>query len=342
MVINRREFGKAALAVGLLGTARGATAATSPSSNSLIKPPRLRPGDTVGLVNPSAAAFETEWVDIFTEQIELLGVQVRRAPHFFDRRGYLAGSDEDRAADFNSFFSDKSINAIIATGGWGAARILSRIDYDAIRRNPKILIGYSDITSLLLAIHAKTGLVTFHGPHDLNPVAASHLHDVTFAGKAVSMRNPRGDAPVQLENRIRTITPGRARGRILGGNLTVLTTIMGSSYLPNWKGSILFVEDVREKIYKIDRMFTQLKLAGVLDQIAGFVFGQCVDCDPGEYYGSLTLEDVLQDHIAPLGVPAWHGAMIGHIDDQFTIPEGIEVEIDADAGIIQMLESAVS
>jgi muramoyltetrapeptide carboxypeptidase len=156
------------------------------------------------------------------------------------------------------------------------------------------------------------------------------------------MRNPRGDAPVQLENRIRTITPGRARGRILGGNLTVLTTIMGSSYLPNWKGSILFVEDVREKIYKIDRMFTQLKLAGVLDQIAGFVFGQCVDCDPGEYYGSLTLEDVLQDHIAPLGVPAWHGAMIGHIDDQFTIPEGIEVEIDADAGIIQMLESAVS
>jgi muramoyltetrapeptide carboxypeptidase len=342
MAMNRREFTKAALAAGLLGAAGQVSATTSTTSSGLIKPPRLRAGDTIGLVNPSAAAFHPEWVDIFKEELALLGLRPRLGPHFFDRRGYLAGTDEDRAADINTFFRDPSIHAIIAWGGWGAARILSRINYDAIRRNPKIFMGYSDITSLLLAIHQRTGLVTFHGPYELTPFALSHIRRVLFDAKAIALRNPKGDGPVQIENRVRTITPGRARGRILGGNLTVLTTIMGSDYLPSWKGSILFLEDKGEQIYRVDRMFTQLKLAGVLDQISGFVLGRCTDCNPGEGYGSLTLDEVLQDHIAPLAVPAWQGAMIGHIDDQYTIPLGIEVEIDADAGIIQMLEPAVT
>ncbi len=340
--MNRREFTKAAFATGLLSAAGGLFTATSAASSGLIKPPRLRRGDTVGLVNPSAAIFQQDWVDIFKEQLGLLGLQLRFGPHYFDRRGYLAGTDEDRAADINAFFRDPSIHAIFASGGWGAARILARIDYDAIRRNPKIFMGYSDITSLLLAIHQRTGLVTFLGPDILTPFAVSHIQSVLFDGKAIALRNPTSEAPVQLENRIHTITPGRARGQILGGNLTVLTTIIGSGYLPSWKGSILFVEDVREQIYGVDRMLTQLKLAGVLDQIGGFVLGRCTDCNPGEGYGSLSLDEVLQDHIAPLGVPAWKGAMIGHIDDQYTIPEGIEVESDADAGTIQMLEPAVT
>jgi muramoyltetrapeptide carboxypeptidase len=121
----------------------------------------------------------------------------------------------------------------------------------------------------------------------------------------------------------------------------VLTTIIGSDYLPGWKGSILFVEDVRERIYRVDRMFTQLKLAGVLDEIAGFILGRCTECLPGEGYGSLTLDEVIEDHIEPLGIPAWQGAMIGHIEDQYTIPIGVEVESDADKGVIRMLEPAV-
>jgi muramoyltetrapeptide carboxypeptidase len=146
---------------------------------------------------------------------------------------------------------------------------------------------------------------------------------------------------VQSEHRIQTITPGTARGPILGGNLTVLTAIVGSGYLPDWRGCVLFLEDVDEAVYRIDRMLTQLRLAGVLEQIAGFVFGRCTECEPESTYGSLTLEEVLRDHIAPLGVPAYRGAMIGHIPEQFTIPLGVRVEMNADAGTIRLLEPGV-
>jgi muramoyltetrapeptide carboxypeptidase len=150
------------------------------------------------------------------------------------------------------------------------------------------------------------------------------------------------DALVQVEDRVWTITPGVARGRLLGGNLTVLSALVGTPYLPDFTGAILFLEDVREQIYRVDRMFTQLSLAGILRQVAGVVIGRCTDCDPGEGYGSLTLEEVFDDHLKPLGVPAWHGAMIGHIDRQFTLPIGIEAEIDAGRGTIRLLEPAVA
>jgi muramoyltetrapeptide carboxypeptidase len=339
--MSRRQLTQAALAMGLTAATAATMRPARASSPGPIKPPRLRRGDTVGLVNPSAAIFEREWIDVYREQLALLGLETRFGPHYFDRRGYLAGSDADRAADIDAFVRDPSIHAIFASGGWGAARILSRIDYDAIRRHPKIFLGYSDVTSLLLAIHQRTGLVTFHGPDELSSFALSHFDRVLMRGEAIALANPVAEQPVQLENRIRTITPGRARGRILGGNLSVLTTIIGSDYLPGWKGSILFVEDVRERIYRVDRMFTQLKLAGVLDEIAGFILGRCTECLPGEGYGSLTLDEVIEDHIEPLGIPAWQGAMIGHIEDQYTIPIGVEVESDADKGVIRMLEPAV-
>jgi muramoyltetrapeptide carboxypeptidase len=157
------------------------------------------------------------------------------------------------------------------------------------------------------------------------------------------MANPPGDETrlVQRENRTRTIAPGSARGRLVGGNLTVLTAIVGSPYLPSFDGAILFLEDVREDIYRVDRMLTQLRLAGLLEGVRGVVFGSCDRCEPGEGYGSLTLEEVLDEHVRPLGVPAFEGAMIGHQDRQFTVPIGVEVEIDASAGRITMLEPAV-
>ncbi len=340
MVLTRRELGLAAVAAGVV--AASARGATKESHRQLLKPPRLRQGDTVGLVNPALAASDTQGIELLTEVIEVaLGLEVRLGPHFFDRRGYLAGRDEDRAADINAFAADPSIRAIFATGGWGSARLLPLIDYEQLRRQPKVLLGYSDVTSLLLAVHAKTGLVTFHGPHPGDPFSTEHLQRVLFAGEAVTLANPKGSQPIQFEHRVQTLVPGRARGRILGGNLTILSTTLGSDYLPSFEGSILFVEDNGEQLYRIDRMLTQLKLAGVLGQLRGFIFGRCTDCGPGGGYGSLTLEDILRDHIVPLGVPAWQGSMVGHLPQQFTVAEGIEVEVDAEAGTIRMLQPAV-
>jgi muramoyltetrapeptide carboxypeptidase len=168
---------------------------------------------------------------------------------------------------------------------------------------------------------------------------------VLFGGDAVTFENRRttNDRNVltQIDDRIRVITPGRARGRLIGGNLSVLTTIAGSPYVPSLDGAILFIEDVDERYYRIDRMMTQLKLSGWLNRIAGFVFGTCSECSPGEGYASFTLEEILNDHIRPLKVPAWQGAMIGHAMAQWTLPVGIEVEIDATAGSIRMTAAAV-
>lgn len=310
----------------------------------LIKPPRLRTGDRVGLVSPATAAFETEPTRIWMDALESMGFEVVLGANYYDRHGYFAGEDAARANDINTFFEDPSIKMIFARGGWGAPRILPLLDYDMIRANPKVLLGYSDATALLHAVHTKTGLVTFHGPSPLNTFSAEHFRRVLINGEHYTMSNPTfitENTLVQTENRIQTMQGGKATGRILGGNLSLLTAITGSGYLPDWDGCILFIEDVDEAVYRIDRMMTELALSGVLGKINGFVFGRCTDCDPGRGFGSLTLEEMLAEHIGPLGIPAFSGSMIGHIDEQFTIPLGIDVEMDAEAGTIRMLEAGV-
>lgn len=335
--MNRRDFLAAA------GAAALPTAAFS--QRRLVKPPRLRPGDTVGLVSPATAAFEREPEAIRAEALESLGLEVVTGEHYFDRFGYFAGEDEARAADINRFFADPDIRMIFARGGWGSARVLPLLDYELITGNPKILLGYSDATALINGVHSQTGLVTFHGPSPLDRYSAGWFERVIMGGDVVTMENLAEideEELVQTEHRVRTLSGGKARGPILGGNLTVLTAILGSTYVPDFEGAILFLEDVNEAVYRVDRMLTQLSLAGILDRISGFVFGRCTECEPGSGYGSLTLEDVLDQHIRPLGIPAFSGSMIGHIDQQFTIPLGIDMEIDADAGTIRMLEAGVS
>jgi muramoyltetrapeptide carboxypeptidase len=344
-ILDRRQL-LAALGAGAAAPLALRAQTAAPSARlPLVKPPRLRPGDTVGLVNPATAAFETMPIEILVDSLEALGLKVVQGESYFDRRGYFAGTDRDRASDINGFFGDPNVKALVARGGWGSARLLPLLDYDAIRGNPKILLGYSDVTALLLGIHAKTGLVTFHGPHPRMRFSADRIREVLFDGSAPLLENPRevsANQTVQTEHRIQTLTPGVARGPILGGNLTVLTALVGSGYLPDWRGCVLFLEDVDEAVYRIDRMLTQLRLAGVLEQIAGFVFGRCTECEPDSTYGSLTLEEVLRDHIGSLGVPAYRGAMIGHIPEQFTIPMGVHAEIDAGAGTIRLLEPGVT
>jgi muramoyltetrapeptide carboxypeptidase len=318
-------------------------------SARIVRPKRLAPGETVALVAPASATFQTVDLDIARESLEALGLKVKVGRHLLARHGYLAGADKDRAADINAFFADRDVRAVLPIrGGWGSARLLPYLDFDAIRRNPKVVLGYSDITALLLSIHAKTGLITFHGPNGMgrwDAWSVDHMRRVLFNAEAPTLENPRSlsdrNSLVQIEHRVRTIHPGTARGRLLGGNLTVLTAIIGSPYLPAWDGAILFLEDVGEDVYRVDRMFTQLKLAGVLEKIRGFVFGTCAECGPGEGYGSLTFEEIFADHVKPLGVPAWSGAMIGHQMQQWTVPVGAEAEIDATRGTITLQGPAV-
>ena len=310
---------------------------------------RLQPGDVVGVVAPATATFQQVELEIVRESLEALGLKVRVGEHVMNRYGSLAGADRDRAADLNRFFADRDVRAVLPTrGGWGSARLLPLLDFEAIRRNPKVILGYSDITALLNGIHARTGLITFHGPNGggrWDTYSLDWVKRVLFGGEAVTFGNPKttNDRNVltQIDNRTRVITPGRARGRLLGGNLTVLTATLGSPFVPDFDEAILFLEDVEEQPYRVDRMMTHLKIAGVLDRVRGVVFGTCTDCTPSAGYASFTLEEILNDHLKPLGVPCWQGAMIGHGMSQWTLPVGLEVEIDAAAGTITMTEPAV-
>ncbi|WP_447730388.1 S66 peptidase family protein [Pseudoxanthomonas suwonensis] len=345
--MHRRQFLGSAMAASLLAlTGPGRALAAGPAR---LLPPALRPGDMVGLVSPSSATDDSLKLQLATEAMQALGFKVRAGEHYGDRRGHLAGSDADRAGDINRMFGDPEVRALVCVrGGAGAARLLPLLDYGLIRRNPKVLLGYSDITALHCAIQAQTGLVTFHGPigsGSWNRFVVDQFRRVFFQRELLEYRNPPDedeDELVPRRNRTMTIHGGRARGRLLGGNLSVLVGLAGSPYLPAFDGAILFLEDVEEAPYRVDRMLTTLKLAGVLDRIAGFIFGQCTDCEPGAGYGSLTLEQVLDDHVRPLGIPAYRGAQIGHLREQFIIPVGGQVEMDADAGTFRLLEPVFS
>lgn len=341
--MDRRGFIRNAALAALLPSLGGIGTASAAARRRLLPMP-LNKGDTVGLVSPSSATDDSFNLQLAREAMEALGFRVKVGAHFAARRGHLAGTDVERAGDLNAMFADTSVKAIICTrGGSGAARLLPLLDYDAIRRNPKVLLGYSDITALHNAIHAKTGLVTFHGPigsGSWNAFNVDQFQRVLLNRELVEFRNKvdAGDELVPRRNRTITITGGKARGELVGGNLTVLTALAGSPYLPDFSGKILFLEDVSEAPYRVDRMFSTLKLMGALDKVAGVIFGECTDCNPGDGYGSLTLEQIFDDHIRPLKVPAYRGAMIGHIREQFIVPVGGVVELDADAGTFRMLE----
>ena len=315
--------------------------------SKVIKPPRLKAGDTIGVVSPAGITYDPILIDVLTESLDVLGLKMKRGEHMQDRWGYFAGEDQDRAADINQMFADPAVDAIFALhGGWGAARTLDHIDYNLIRNNPKVILGYSDITALLVAIYSRSGIATFHGPNGnskWNTFSAEYVRRLLFDADQISYANPvdEDDLLAPRRFRTRTIQSGKATGKLVGGNLTVLTSIIGSDYLPDWKGHVLFLEDIGEAVYRVDRMLTQLKLAGVLDNLSGFVFGYCTDCKADSGYSSFTLNEVLDQHIKPLGIPAWTGSMIGHIDKKFTLPLGIEAEINADTGEIKLLEAAV-
>ena len=337
VLTGRRQFlaggGAALLAAG------GVAGVDDPGLAS--KPPRLHPGDTVGLIHPAQADLERTDVQTATTTLERLGLRVKHGRALTACLEGRAVSDAQRAGDVNALFADPSVKALMPLrGGWGSSRLLPHLDYAAIRRHPKILIGFSDAAALLLAIHARAGMVTFHGPMGLStwaPFAMAQLRRLLFEGEATRIANP-----TTLPPRIHTLSPGRARGRLLGGNLTVLSSMVGSPYLGGMEGAILFLEEVREPLSEVDRMLTQLEQAGLLPRIRGLVFGDCSRCGAPQIAESLTLDSVLLSHLRSLRIPAWRGSMIGHGEAQFTVPIGVQAEIDADQGTIQLLEPAVS
>ena len=254
--MDRRDFLKTAAisgAAGLAGLPLGAAdGAPGPAAVPSVKPKRLSPGDTVALVSPSGATATRNDAAIVKENMEALGFKVKPGPHLLDRYGYLGGQDADRAADLMAAFADPEVDGIVAMkGGWGCARVLPLLDYDVIRRNPKVLVGYSDITALLVGLHAKTGLVTFHGPIGLDPwngFTVNFFRRVVMEAEPATFRNLAevGDHLTQVEYRVQTIVPGTATGVLRGGNLSIISSLIGTEFVPGWSDAILFVEDINE------------------------------------------------------------------------------------------------
>jgi len=340
-MLNRRDFARLSLA------AVAATAVAPSPRTTTIKPKHLSAGDTVGLVLPATAAFEADEIDFARDQMQAIGFKVVIGPHAFDKWGYFAGHDRDRAADINQMFADDRIDGIVAyTGGWGSPRVLPYLDFDLIARKPKVFMGYSDITALLNPIHQRTGLVTFHGPvgeSTFDPYTLDNFKRVVMTAAPAGLLEPPPKKPNELvdrTNRIIQLAPGKASGPLVGGNLTMVHSLMGTPYEVDTAGAIFFLEDVDEELYRIDRMLTTLALGGKFSRIAGLIWGRCSRCSVKG--PTFSLEEILRDRFGSLSVPAISGLSFGHIEQKLVMPIGVQATLDADAGTLRIDEPAVS
>ena len=295
----------------------------------ILIPPRLALGDTIGLVAPASSTERPERIDEVIAHLKAQGFAVKPSANLRRRTGYLAGTDAERAADFNAAFADPKVKAVFALrGGYGSCRILSLLDYDLIRANPKPFIGYSDITALHHAILVKSGLVTYHGPNaneaflpGNNAAFRRALMD-PVQNSMIFSREKKGGADTRL------VVTGCVTGRLLGGNMTCLLRLLGTPYAPDFKGAILFLEDIGEKAYRIDGMFTQLRLAGVLSQIAGLILGRFDHTDPKE---QARITTYLDEEAKRIDIPCISHAPVGHFPEQVVMPIGMQVQLHPEA-----------
>lgn len=336
-------------ATSLLLTVNEPRANAAPAQPAVRKPAALRAGSVVALIAPGSPIADTR-IEQAVKSMNNLGLKVREGRNIREKYGYLAGSDEQRLADLHWAFSDPEIEAVwCLRGGYGCGRLLPKIDFDLIARNPKIFIGYSDITALHLAIHRMTGLVCFHGP-----VAASDYPDNTVEHvKAVLMN---GTAPYSLaipddaetlpsdDYKPTVITAGSAKGLLTGGNLSLLAALAGTPWMPSLAGKIVFLEDIGEQPYRIDRMLVQLLQSTELGQAAGIALGVFYDCQPksSATIPSLSFTEMLLDCLGKLGMPVLYGLPFGHVGHNATLPYGIEALLDTEKGSLTFLEKAVA
>ena len=294
----------------------------------------LRAGARVALVAPAGPLRGADELRRAEENVRSFAWQPVAGAHVLDRTGYLAGADSSRLSDLNAALSDDDINAVwCVRGGYGVMRLLEDIDYRGLEKKPKAVIGYSDITALHAAIVRRCNVIAFHGP-----TARATL---TPFSRASLERALRGEESCGAASNAETLYGGRARGRLVGGNLAMLCALCGTAFEPSYADAILVLEDVNEPVYRIDRMLTQLRLSGRLQRCAAIVFGHFADIPdnaPEESLGARTLEEVLAETAALVGVPCIAGAPVGHVADQWTIPLGAQAELDADARSLRILE----
>ncbi|UFH64712.1 LD-carboxypeptidase [Clostridium cadaveris] len=296
---------------------------------------KLKFGDTIGVICP-ASGDEKEKITSKIELLKSLGFNVKIGEHVYDKYGYLAGKDINRAFDINSAFQDPSIDAIMCyRGGYGTMRMLPYVNFNLLKSNPKIFIGYSDITTLLNHVYRKNNLITFHGP-----MANSELKDDTLKSLLDTLMN--GDKPFSIKNpdntQLKSYGSKSVSGIIVGGNLSLICATIGTPYEINFKDKILFIEEISEEPYSIDRMLCQLTLSNKLQQCAGFILGQFKDCSNGK---ELSLECVLEHYIFSLNKPVIYNFMCGHNTPNLTLPIGAKATLDISGHVIEILEPIV-
>lgn len=309
-----------------------------------IKPKRLLKGDVIGVIAPASYPANPEKIEKGVKYLESLGYRVEVGKNVGKERGYLAGEDSERLEDLHSMFKNKNVKAIFCVrGGYGAGRLLDKIDFNLIAKNPKIFVGYSDITVLQMAFYKKTGLVTFAGPM----VAVDFADDVSSFTEEKFWRVITSNKRIgKIENpdneKILAITKGNAMGTLLGGNLALIMSLMGTDYLPDFKNSILLMEDIGEAPYRVDRMFNQLKLAKVFKKVKGIILGDFIDCyEPDPDKKTLSLNQVIADYLEKLSIPVIYNVKHGHIKHNLTIPFGVKCKINATKKTMEITESAV-
>ncbi len=309
------------------------------------KPESLRNGDTIGIISPASSPDDLSRINKGVAYLERLGYRVEVGKNVGRYSGFLAGTDQERLEDLHEMFSNKNIRAIICVrGGYGSPRLLDKIDFQLIRKNPKIFVGYSDITALQLAFYRKANLVTFAGPmlavdfhSEINRYTEENFwRTITSTKKMEKVILPEGENLIPF-------LKGKGEGEIVGGNLSLVISLLGTSFLPKMKNKILFLEDVDEAPYRVDRMLNQLKLAGTLEKLSGIILGEFTSCEEKDVEKkTLTLDEVFQNYLGDLPYPVLKNFPHGHRKANYTIPFGIKTKINADKNYVEFLEAAVT
>lgn len=334
--MERRKFLKTTASAGLVP---GFAMTKTVQAQSIIVPKAIKPGDTLGVVTPASALSRSAFEQTISN-IEKLGFKAKYSDNIRVRRGFLSGTDDQRILDMHQMFQDDEVKGIIcARGGYGSARLLPMLDFQLIRSNPKVFLGYSDITALHQAIFSQSGVISYHGPvgaSEFNDFTSDYFEDVLIKGRKVKIQASEPDE----------IYAGKATGVLAGGNLSLIASMVGTPYEESYKGKILVLEDIGESTYRIDRMLTQVKQSGILDGIKGIALGYFTNCDakPDDPYYDMTigLREVFVDQFNSLNVPVLGGLPIGHESHNCTFPIGISAELDTLKGRIKLLERPVS
>ena len=353
-MFNRRNFIKSAgvltafSSFPFFSASAKAKITTEKKEQPLLLPKKLSKGNLIGLIAPGGYITEKQLKEA-EENLTNLGFKTYHTENILAQEGYLAGSDQQRADDIMHMFSKKEIDGIICVrGGYGTVRTLDLLNYEVIKQNPKVLIGYSDITALIAALYKKTGLVSFHGPvgtSTFNKFTTKIFKNVVMKAKEKYkfpyQREKESEENTEFD--VYTINSGIVKGELVGGNLMMLISLIGTEYEPNFENKIVFIEEIQEKPYKVDRMITQLIMATNFSKAAGIVSGIFKSCEySGKGEDSFLLKEVITKRLKPLDIPIYYGAPFGHVANKFTLPVGINAKLNADKQTLTLLKSAVT